>query len=342
MPPSPNGATLAELAGLIGARLVGDGGRAVRGVGPIGDAGPDQITFLANPRYRPALGACKAAAVIIAEEVAGLPMAQLVMGDPYYGYARVLQHLYRAPRRAAGISTDARVAGTVGEDPDIGPFATVGAGSSLGDRVTLHAGVRVGNHCAIGDDVVLHPNVVVYDGCVIGNRVIVHAGTVIGSDGFGFATHGGVHHKIPHVGRVVIGDDVELGAGVTVDRGALGDTVIGPGTKVDNLVQIAHNVRLGKGCLLVGQSGVSGSSELGDYVVLGGKAGVAGHLAVGDQAMIGGMAGVTKNLEGGQMYSGFPARPHREFMKAQAATLRVPELRERVRRLEDRLGDGKE
>ncbi len=335
MPPSPEGRPLSALAEQVGGTVVGDGSVRIRGVAPIADAEPDQITFLANSRYREALTRSSAGAVIIARADASLPMAQLVVDDPYYAYATLLAFLCDRPRLARGISDDARVrAERVGTEPDIAAFVTVGEGTVLGDRVTLHPGVQIGEGCEIGDDVELFPNVVVRDHCRLGNRVRVHSGTVIGSDGFGYATHKGVHHKIPHVGRVIIEDDVELGANVTVDRGVMGDTRIGAGTKIDNLVQLAHNVQLGKGCLMASQSGVSGSSRLGDYVVLGGQVGVAGHLTVGDQVMVGGKGGVTKSLPGGQMYSGFPAAPHREYLKGQAAAARVPRMKEQIRQLQ--------
>jgi UDP-3-O-[3-hydroxymyristoyl] glucosamine N-acyltransferase len=333
-----NGITLSALAELVGAQLVGDGTRVVSGVAPIGDAEADQITFLANPRYREALSASKAGAVIINQAVPNLSMTQLVMADPYFGYAQVMGRFYVQPRQVEGISVDARVdAEQVGTDPDIGPFVTVASGTTLGDRVTLRPGVRIGANCRIGDDVVLHDNVVIYHDCEIGDRVTLHAGTVVGSDGFGYATHAGVHHKIPHVGKVVIEADVELGANCTVDRGVMGDTVIGAGSKLDNLVQVAHNVRMGRGCLMASQSGVSGSTKLGNYVVIGGQVGIGGHLEIGEQSMIGGKAGVTKNLEGKQMYSGFPAAPHRAYLKGQAELSKIPALREKIKHLVNRL-----
>jgi len=338
MPSNGSVTTLAELAKQIGAHLVGDGSVQVDGIAPIDAAQPTQVTFLANSRYGEALKSSAAAAVIIAKETPGLPMAQLIVADPYYGYAQAMNRFHHVPRAARGISADARLATqAIGVDPDIAAFVSVAAGSVLGDRVTLHPGVRIGSGCSVGDDVVLHDNVVLRDGCTLGNRVVVHAGTVIGSDGFGYATHQGVHHKIPHVGIVRVEDDVELGANCAIDRGVMGDTVIGAGTKLDNLVQIAHNVQVGRGCLMAAQSGVSGSSRLGNFVVLGGQVGVSGHLKVGDQSMVGGKAGVTKSLSGGQMYSGFPAAPHREYLKGQALVARIPALRDALKQLTKRL-----
>jgi UDP-3-O-[3-hydroxymyristoyl] glucosamine N-acyltransferase len=336
---APRELTLSAVAELVGARLVGDGALPVRGVAPLSEAEGDEVAFLANPRYRKDLEQTRAAAVLVAEPVEGAASAQLVVADPYAAYARLMRHLFERPRKAAGVSPDARVdpGARLGAEPDVAAFVTVGPGTVIGDRATLHPGVRIEADCVLGDDVTLHPNVVVREGCRIGNRVTVHAGTVIGADGFGYATEGGEHKKIPHVGGVVLEDDVELGANVTIDRAVLGDTVVGAGTKIDNLVQVGHNVRLGRGCLIVSQVGISGSTVLGNYVVLGGQVGVAGHLRIGTGARVGAKGGVTKDVPDGQTVSGFPASPHREQLKAQAAMVRLPELRERLGRLERRV-----
>lgn len=337
-----NTITLKEAADLIGARLVGDGGVVVRGVAPIADAAADQVTFLANERYRAGLKSANAAAVIIGAE-GDLPMAQLVVKSPYAAHARLMAYFYDVPRVANGVSDDARLGDnvTVGAEPDIAAFVTVGADTTVGDRATFHSGVHVGTGCTIGDDVTLYANVVVYDGCRIGDRVTVHAAAVIGSDGFGYATDGGVHHKIPHAGTAVLEDDVEIGAGCTIDRAVMGETRIGQGSKFDNQVHIAHNVTVGKGCLFAAQVGISGSTRIGDYVVMGGQAGVAGHVKIGDRVQVAGKAGVTKDIADGQTVSGFPARPHREELKAQAAQARIPQIKKRLQRLEQKIKNDK-
>jgi UDP-3-O-[3-hydroxymyristoyl] glucosamine N-acyltransferase len=328
--------TLAQVAEIIGARLVGSGETVVRGVGTLAEAGPDEVTFLSNPRYRKAMSGTRAGAAIVADEVPGAAVPQLIVANPYAAYARLMRTLFTAERKAAGISADARVdpSAKVGAEPDIGAFVTVGPGCVVGDRATLGPGVHVGAGCTLGDDVTLHAGVVLREGCRLGNRVTVHSGAVIGSDGFGYASEGGVHQKIPHVGTVVLEDDVELGANVTIDRAVLGQTVIGAGTKIDNQVQVAHNVRIGKGCLIAALVGVSGSTELGDYVVMGGQAGIAGHVHVGKGTRVAAKAGVTKDTAAGQTVSGFPAAPHREELRRQASVTRLPELRARVEALE--------
>lgn len=328
--------TLAQVAECIGARLVGPKDAVVCGVGTLADAGPDEVTFLSNTRYAKALAGTRAAAAIVAREVPEAAVAQLVVDDPYWAYARLMRELFTPERTAGGVSPDARVdpSAAVGAEPDIGAFATVGPGCVVGARATLHPGVHVGAGCTLGDDVTLHAGVVLRERCRLGARVTIHAGSVIGADGFGYATGAGVHEKIPHVGTVVVEDDVEIGANVTIDRAVLGETVIGAGTKIDNQVQVAHNVRIGKGCLIAALVGVSGSSELGDYVVIGGQAGIAGHVHVGKGARIAARGGVTKDIPAGETVSGFPAVPHREELRRQAALTRLPELRARVAALE--------
>jgi len=336
MPTANRSMTLAEVAEIIGARLIGPEDAVVCGVGTLADAGPEEITFLSNPHYRKALAGTHAAAAIVAAEVPEAAVAQLVVADPYSAYAKLMRELFTPMREAAGVSPDARVdpSATVGPEPDIGAFVTVGAGCVIGARATLHPGVHVGAGCVLGDDVTLHAGVVLREGCRFGSRVTIHAGTVIGADGFGYATGEGEHRKIPHVGTVLIEDDVEVGANVTIDRAVLGETVIGAGTKIDNHVQVAHNVRIGKGCLIAALVGVSGSTELGDFVVIGGQAGLAGHVRVGNGVRIAARGGVTKDIPAGETVSGFPAVPHREELRRQAALTRLPELRTRVEALE--------
>jgi UDP-3-O-[3-hydroxymyristoyl] glucosamine N-acyltransferase len=225
----------------------------------------------------------------------------------------------------------------IGHDPSIWPFVTLGDRVTIGSRVTLFPGVFIGADSTIGDDSVLYPNVVVREGCSLGARVIVHSGTVIGADGFGYVQHEGRHQKIPQLGGVIIEDDVELGANVTIDRATLGHTVIKRGTKVDNLVQIAHNVSIGEHSIVVAQVGIAGSTTIGHHVMIGGQAGLGDHIHVGDQVMIAARTGVNRSLEPNQIVSGAPVMPHETWMKAQAVIPRLPELRQLVRSLEQRV-----
>ena len=335
--------TLRELAQLVGGRVIGDASSVVSGIAPIHGAQSGQITFLANPRYAGELRATKASAVIVGtrHEQAPVPAgtALLVVEDPHYGMCLVVRHFHQQPYQAAGVSPIASIGRdvTLGVDVSIHPFAVVGDRAIIGDRVTLHPGCYVGPDAVVGDDSLLYPNVTVRERVRIGRRVILHSGTVVGSDGFGYAFHRGEHHKILQVGTVVIEDDVELGSNVSVDRATLGQTVIGRGTKVDNLVQIAHNVTIGERSIIIAQVGISGSTTVGRGVVLAGQAGVAGHLTIGDGARVGAKSGVTRDVPPGQDVSGFPAIPHRQSLAVQATLPRLPEIRRQLSRLKEEL-----
>jgi UDP-3-O-[3-hydroxymyristoyl] glucosamine N-acyltransferase len=264
---------------------------------------------------------------------------QLVVANPLLAFAQVAQTFFVRPSAPRGVAAEiTRGAGVlIGENPSIWPFVTLGDRVTIGARVTLYPGVYIGADSTVGDDSVLYPNVVVREGCAIGARVIIHSGTVIGADGFGYVQHEGRHHKIPQLGGVTIEDDVELGANVTIDRGTLGHTIIKQGTKIDNLVQIAHNVTVGEHDIIVAQVGVAGSTSIGHHVMIGGQAGLADHLTIGDQAMIAARAGVNRSVEPHQIVSGAPVMPHETWMKAQAVIPRLPELRQLVRDLAQRV-----
>ncbi len=335
---------LGDIARLIQAQIVGDPTVIVTGVAAIHDADSGQITFVANPKYASALAATRAAAVIVSAAVPGLTAAQLVVRDPYYAFCLVVRHFHVEDYRPSGVSPRAQIGTGVrlGRDLSIYPNVTVDDAAVIGDRVTLYPGVFVGRDSTVGDDSILYANVVVRERVTIGRRVIINAGSVIGSDGFGFATHGGQHHKIPQIGTVEIEDDVELGANVTVDRAALGRTRIGRGTKVDNLVQIAHSVEIGEHCLIVAQVGIAGSAHIGNGVTIAAQAGVAGHIEIGDRTVLGGRAGVTKDTPSGQVVSGFPAMPHTQWLAAQATFAHLPEMRKRLKALERRMDQNPE
>src|SRR5262245_53036301 len=327
--------TLDELARLVGGKVTGDGKTVIRAVNGIREAGPGDITFLANTKYAPLLGSTRASAVIVADGTAA-PIPTLAVRNPDLAFGLVAQHLYGGARRPpAGVHPSAVVgkSAVIGKNVSIGAGTVVEDGASIGDNTVLFPQVYVGSDTTIGPDCLVYPQVVVRENCRIGARVILHSGTVIGSDGFGYATDKGVHHKIPQVGIVVLEDDVELGANVTIDRARFGRTVIGKGTKIDNLVQIGHNVVLGQGCLLVSQAGIAGSTRVGNYVMMAGQAGVVGHLDIGDRAIITAQTGVTKDVPAGGIRSGSPSQDRRTHLKELAALSKLPEALQEIRKL---------
>ncbi|HEX4936471.1 MAG TPA: UDP-3-O-(3-hydroxymyristoyl)glucosamine N-acyltransferase, partial [Gemmatimonadaceae bacterium] len=274
--------------------------------------------------------------VLVSPELAETPggvATRIVVPRPQEAMLRVLPRLFAPPTRVAGIDSTARIGrgALIGEDVTIGPYVVIGAGARIGDRVQLDAHAVVGDGVEIGDDSHLFPHVTTYPGTVIGQRVAIHAGARLGNDGFGYVWAQGAHQKIPHVGRCLIEDDVEIGANTTIDRGSIDDTVIGAGTKIDNLVMIAHNVRIGRLCLIVAQAGISGSTRVGDGCIIGGQVGIAGHHEIGAGARVGAQAGVFGDVPPGETWSGYPARPHREALRAQAATFKLAGM---IRRLE--------
>jgi len=279
------------------------------------------------------------AALLIHRHQPDLATPQIVVDNPMLAFARVAQRFFVPTPPPRGIA-DPVMQGVdvrIGSDPSIWPFVTLGDRVTIGNRVTLYPGVFVGSDSTIGDDCVLYPNVVVREGCRLGARVIIHSGTVIGADGFGYVQHQGRHHKIPQLGDVVIEDDVELGANVTIDRATFGHTLVKQGTKVDNLVQIAHNVTVGEHCILVAQVGIAGSTTIGRYVMIGGQAGLADHLTIGDQVMIAAKSGVNRSIEANQIVGGIPAMPREKALRIQGGIFQLPETRETVRKLEERV-----
>jgi UDP-3-O-[3-hydroxymyristoyl] glucosamine N-acyltransferase len=328
--------SLSEIAARIGGEVRGDASRPIAGVQPLDTAGPDDLSFLAHPRYREAAAKSRAAALLVrrGEDLAGRDL--LLVEQPYTALAAVIGLFHPPTPPARSVSPLASVDPTahLGRDVTVGPFAVVGAEAAVGDRAVLHPGVVLGERVSVGADSVLHPGVVVYAGCVLGARVLIHAGAVIGSDGFGFGEESGGRAKIPQVGIVRIEDDTEIGAGTTIDRATFGSTIVGRGSRIDNLVQIGHNVVIGEGAVLVAQSGIAGSTTIGAGAILAGQAGVAGHLRVGRGAIIGAKSAALADVADGAFVVGHPAIDHREWKRAQAALRRLPDLLKRLQRLE--------
>ncbi len=333
--------TLGELARTLNARLEGEASRRVRAVAPLEAAGPDDISFVLGPRYVKAAAATRAGALVAPEGLAGLPGAVLRVAAPQAALIALLRLFHPDPPLEPGTHRLALVADGARVDASaaVGPFAVVERGARIGRGTRVGALCFVGEDAVVGDDVVLHPRVVVRSGVRIGNRVIVHPGAVLGADGFGYAFDGQGHRKIPQVGGVRIEDDVEIGANTTVDRATLGETVIGRGSKLDNLVQVGHNCQIGEDVILVSQVGVSGSSKVGHRAVLAGQVGIADHVEIGEGAILTAKSGVPNDIPAGEVWSGIPARPTGEAKRIWAAENRLPELLRRVRDLEKRLTD---
>ncbi len=318
--------SLQDLARRIDAELLGDGAIPIESAATLEDAGPSQVSFLSNPKYLKQLETTRAGAVVVAPSVSvarsDLPL--LRSKDPYYAFTQAIIVLHGHRRHPhAGIHPGAHV----------DPTATVG------DNTILYPGVYVGPRAIIGRDCILHPNAVVYDDCVLGDRVTIHAGTVIGNDGFGYATTKGIHHKIPQVGNVVIGDDVEIGANCAIERATLGSTTIGQGTKFCDLIAIGHGTKIGDHCLLVAQVGIAGSVKVGHHVTMAGQVGVAGHLRIGDNVTIGAQAGVINHIDDQTTVMGAPAMPVSQGRRVYSLFVQLPDLVERLKTLEHQVAE---
>lgn len=327
--------TVGELAALVGGAVKGDAAKRIGGACGLEDAGPDEITFLANPKYASKVARTRAGAIVISAKAPVPSIPAIVVKDPNLAFITIAQQFVVPVPGPKGIHKSAAIApsASLGKGVAVGPNAVIEDGASIGAGTVIHALVYVGAQARIGRDCILYPGVAVRERCVLGDRVIAHCGTVIGSDGFGFATVGGVHHKIPQNGIVVIEDDVELGANCAVDRARVDRTVIRKGTKLDNLVHIGHNSVIGEHVLMAAMVAVAGSVKVDHHAMLGGQVAVGGHVTVGAGGILTGQSGLSKDLPPGATFSGTPAEPHLRRMRALAASHRVERLLEEMREL---------
>ena len=331
--------TLNEIAAFLNGSVSGDGAVVIERIRGIDEAGPGDLTFVANPKYRKKMETTGASAILVVPGTACAGKNLLIVGDPYVALGRLLALFHPEDEETAGISKNATVEAGADISPEavVYPGVHVCSGARVEKRAVLYPGVFIGRDAAVGEASILYPGVTVYRRCRIGRRVVLHAGVVVGSDGFGFALPGQGNRKIPQVGYVQIDDDVEIGANTTIDRGALGRTWIQRGVKIDNLVQIAHNVVIGEYSIIVAQVGISGSTQLGKGVVIGGQAGIVGHIRIGDGVMAAARSGVRKDIPPGQIVAGSPHMPHREWLKMEACLPKLPEMREALAALQRRV-----
>jgi len=331
--------TLLELADHLGGQIIGDPNVCIYGLGTLDNATEGQITFLANPKYAQKVETTKATAVILPPGAEPFGHNAIVLTNPYLAFAKLLTLFISSPRVVKGVMDGAFVSqeAIIGNDASIYPGVYIAEGVRMGDRVTIHPNVTIYEGAVLGDDVTLHAGVSVRERCRIGNRVTIHNGSIIGADGFGYVPDGQAWFKIPQIGIVVIDDDVEIGASTTIDRAALEVTHIGRGTKIDNLVQVAHNCTIGENCVIVAQAGIAGSSKLGKHVTLGGQVAITDHITIGDNAMIAGQSGVFGSVAPGEVLSGTPAIPHKTRLKAAAVFSHLPEMRKSIARMGIRL-----
>ncbi|MDB5306635.1 MAG: lpxD [Gemmataceae bacterium] len=337
--------TVRQLAEWVRGEVLGDADLPISNARTLAEAQPGDITFVEGDRHLGAWHASKASAAVVFTSVPvnGRPIIRVA--DPLMAFARIVETLRgRPPAAPPSVDPNAHVHPTAKLAPgvSVGPFAVVGVEAEVGPNTSLHAGVVVGRGCRIGGDVVLHPRVVLYDDCVVGDRVVIHANAVIGADGFGYRFQNGRHVKVPQLGWVEIEDDVEVGAGTTIDRGTFGPTRIGAGTKIDNMVMVGHNCRIGRHNVLAAQVGIAGSSSTGDFVIIGGQAGVADHVHIGDRAVIAAQTGVSKDTPADAKLMGFPARPTGTAKRLYVVMDQLPELRKDVLRIKEHLGLGDE
>ncbi len=336
--------TAAEIAKHAGGEVLGDAALLIKGFAPADHAQPGDLTFAENENYFARAEQSAASAVIVDGAFNSTKKVLIRVPNARIAFAKILPLFFPEPVFAPGIHPTAIVPATAQIDPSahIGPYCVLGPKARIGPRSVLQGGDYIGANCQLGEEVNLFPNVTLYPGTELGNRVRIHSGAVVGSDGFGYVQDGAIHRKVPQIGNVIIREDVEIGANVTIDRGALGPTIIGKGSKIDNLVQIAHNVTLGEHCLIISQAGIAGSTKLGNYVILAGQAGIAGHLKLGNRVSVGAQSGVMHNIPDGEKWLFTPAQPDRQAKRQIIALQQLPELLHRVAELEKKLSQAPE
>jgi UDP-3-O-[3-hydroxymyristoyl] glucosamine N-acyltransferase len=329
---------LKDFAEIVKGDIQGDPDIELKGVSGIMDAHEGDITFVSSSKYLRQACESKASCIIVKELIPDIKVSQLITSNPLFAFAKAIECFYPGPSFQPGISEKAVISSRVrfGKDVSVYPCVYLSDDIAIGDGTVILPGVFIGEKTGIGKNCIIHPNVVIREGVKIGDRVIIHSGTVIGSDGYGYTFEKGEHYKIPQAGGVIVEDDVEIGSNVSIDRATLGNTVIGRGTKIDNLVQIAHNVKIGENSLIIAQVGIGGSSEIGSYVTLGGQAGIADHTVIEPGTMIAAQSGLFGHMTKG-VYSGSPAIPHKDWLRAQALFAKLPEIYKKMRELENKI-----
>lgn len=331
-----------EIARMVGGTVVGDGARRVHGLNGLRHAESGDLTFYSDTRYADLLARTRASAVLVPPDVTDGPSALIQVASPYAAFGQLLQRIESETlKHPSGIHPLSAIdpSARIGDGAAVGPHATVEAGANVGARTVLYPGVYIGRDAVVGDDCVMYPNAVVRERCILGDRCLIHPNVSIGGDGFGFAVVDGKRVKIPQVGNVVLGDDVEVGSNTSIDRATAGSTRIGTGTKIDSQVQIGHNTHIGEHCTICGCSAIAGSAEIGNYVTIGGYSCVNGHIEVGDNVMIGGRSAVTASLPAGSIVSDYPATDHTKVRRYLISKFRLPEALKRLRQLEKRVDE---
>ncbi len=332
--------TVQELAAFLGGTVIGNGDAVIEDVKGLAEAGRQDITFAVDP-YTEYLPQVHAGAVIVEKEVPAGDNTLIVVENPRLAFSQLLVLFHPRQSVASGIHPTAIIddSAVIGKDTAVMAYAVIGKNVKIGDNCTIYPSVFIGDNVTIGSDTTIYPGAVIHENCVLGQRDVIRAHAVIGGEGFGFATENGKHTRIPQIGNVEIGDDVEIGACTCIDNATLGSTKVARGTKVDNLVHLGHNVEIGEDCFIIAQTGIAGSTKAGNHVIFAGQTGCTGHITIGDNAVFAGKTGITGNIKGGQIYAGFPARPHMEWSRTQVYLKHLPEMAKTIKALEKKIAE---